>query len=73
MKSAPPSVDSDCAVTDAVLARVRRPFPVEPVRTLDAVHLATAELSGEPPQLITILTRDARVLENAKAMGYPVE
>ena len=34
------------AVTDAVLARVRRPFPVEPIRTLDAVHLATAELLG---------------------------
>ena len=27
---------------DEVLARAARPFPVEPVRTLDAVHLATA-------------------------------
>ena len=35
-------------VTDAVLARVRRPFPVEPIRTLDAVHLATTEVLGEP-------------------------
>src|SRR5687767_11946609 len=34
-------------VTDDVLARVRRPFPVEPVRTLDAVHIATAETLGE--------------------------
>ena len=25
-------------VTDAVLARVRRPFPIEPIRTLDAVQ-----------------------------------
>ena len=61
------------AVTDDVLARVRRPFPVEPVRTLDAVHLATAELLGEPPQLITVVTRDDRVRENAKALGYSVE
>jgi predicted nucleic acid-binding protein len=61
------------AVTDAVLARVRRPFPVEPIRTLDAVHLATAELLGEPPQLVTVVTRDARVRENARALGYVVE
>jgi predicted nucleic acid-binding protein len=60
------------AVTDAVLGRVRRPFPVEPIRTLDAVHLATAELLGEPPPLMTIVTRDARVLENAEALGFRV-
>ena len=61
------------AVTDAVLARVGRPFPVEPIRTLDAVHLATAELLGEPPPLVTIVTRDARVRDNAIALGYVVE
>jgi hypothetical protein len=61
------------AVTDAVLARVRRPFPVEPIRTLHAVHLATAELLGEPPPLMTIVTRDDRVRRNADALGYVVE
>jgi predicted nucleic acid-binding protein len=61
------------AVTDAVLARVRRPFPVEPVRTLDAVHLATAELLGEPLTPVTIVTRDARVRDNARALGHAVE
>ena len=61
------------AVTDDVLARVRRSFPVEPVRTLDAVHLATVESLGEPPQLVAIVTRDHRVRENAKALGYSVE
>jgi len=60
------------AVTDDILARVRRPFPVEPVRTLDAVHLATVESLGEPPQLISVVTRDQRVRENAKALGYAV-
>jgi predicted nucleic acid-binding protein len=60
------------AVTDAVLARVRRPFPIEPIRTLDAVHLATVELFGEPPALTTIVTRDARVRDNAEALGYAV-
>lgn len=61
------------AVTDAVLARVGRPFPVEPIRTLDAVHLATAEALDEPPALVTIVTRDARVRDNARALGYAVE
>ena len=60
-------------ITDAVLARVGRPFPVEPIRTLDAVHLATAEELGEPPALVTIVTRDARVRDNARALGYAVE
>ena len=61
------------AVTDAVLARVGRPFPVEPIRTLDAVHLATAELLDDAPQLVTIVTRDHRVRENAQALGFAVE
>ncbi len=60
-------------VTDSVLARAGRPFPFEPVRTLDAVHLATVELLGEPPQLVTIVTRDRRVKENAELLGYSVE
>jgi predicted nucleic acid-binding protein len=60
-------------VTSAVLGRVRRPFPVEPIRTLDAVHLATAELLGEPPSLVTIVTRDVRVRANALALGYAVQ
>src|SRR6185295_16349368 len=65
-----------CFILDvdrAVLARVRRPFPVEPIRTLDSVHLATTELLGEPPQLVTVVTRDARVRDNARALGYAVE
>ena len=60
-------------VNSAVLARTGRPFPVEPIRTLDAVHLATAELLDESPQLVTIVTRDTRVRDNARALGYSVE
>ena len=61
------------AITDAVLARARRPFPIEPIRTLDAVHLATTEILGEPPALVSVVTRDARVRENAAALGYDTE
>lgn len=59
-------------VSEAVLQRTRRPFPVEPVRTLDAVHLATVEVLGEPPPLVTMVTRDVRVRDNAIALGYTV-
>jgi predicted nucleic acid-binding protein len=60
------------SVTDSVLTRAGRPFPVEPIRTLDAIHLATAELLGEAPQLVTVVTRDRRAHENAQALGYVV-
>lgn len=58
------------AITDDVLARSGRPFPVEPIRTLDAIHLATAELLSEPPALVTVVTRNARVRDNAEVLGY---
>jgi len=61
------------AVTDQVLARVRRPFPIEPIRTLDAIHLATAEFLGEPASLMAIVTRDVRIERAARALGYWVE
>jgi predicted nucleic acid-binding protein len=52
--------------------RARRPFPLEPIRTLDALHLAAAlhfqhELLG-----LTVLSLDARVRQNAEALGLPV-
>jgi hypothetical protein len=59
-------------VDSAVLSRAGRRFPVEPIRTLDALHLATAELLDDSPQLVTVLTRDARVRENAIAMGFAI-
>jgi predicted nucleic acid-binding protein len=60
------------AVNEEILARAARPFPVEPVRTLDAIHLATLESLGETPQLVTVITRDERIARNARALGYAV-
>jgi uncharacterized protein len=58
------------AISEEVLTRAGRLFPVEPVRTLDAIHLATAELLGDPPPLVAFITRDKRVADNARALGY---
>jgi len=55
-----------------ILLRAGRSFPVEPIRTLDAIHLATVESVGIPSHLIRVVTRDRRIRENALAMGYTV-
>ena len=61
------------SVTESVLIRAGRPYPVEPIRTLDAIHLASAEELGEAPPLVTVVSRDARVRDNALALGYPLD
>lgn len=61
------------AVTDEVLVGAGRPFPVEPVRTLGAMHLATVALAADAPELATVITRGTRVHANALAIGYAVE
>ncbi len=56
-----------------VLARVDRPFPVEPVRTLDALHLATLlELRLDVGPAL-VLALDGRVRANAEALGFEVQ
>ena len=59
-------------LTEEVLERAGRPFPVEPVRTLDAVHLASLEVLGLPRGQITVVTRDNRIRDNAALLGYVV-
>jgi predicted nucleic acid-binding protein len=58
-----------------VLARVLEPLPL-PVRTLDAIHLASADFLRGQGQEVTVATYDARMAEAARAMGfelYPLE
>jgi predicted nucleic acid-binding protein len=59
-------------VTDAVLHRVRQPFPREPVRTLDAIHLSTAVLYGLEVVPPVMLSTDQIVRANAEAFGFAV-
>jgi hypothetical protein len=63
----------DLAPVDLTLMdSLARPFAVEPVRTLDAIHLATAVQLREPSDLVGFLTLDARVRVNAAALGFQV-
>ena len=56
-------------LTADVAARAGASFPVEPVRTLDAVHLATALRFTEAFPSLEVSSLDRRVSENAKALG----
>lgn len=60
------------AIDDGVWARCGRPFPVEPVRLLDAVHLATIEKLSAVLTGLTVLSTDERVRQNASALGFDV-
>ena len=41
--------------------------------SFNAIHLATMEAHAAEPALIAVVTRDRRIAENARAMGYLVE
>lgn len=58
-------------LTPAVLERATRPFPT-PVRTLDALHLASATFLRERGRDVTLATYDRRMGEAAAAMGIPL-
>ncbi|MGO9309542.1 MAG: PIN domain-containing protein [Spirochaetia bacterium] len=59
-------------VDEGIWNRCSRPFPVEPVRTLDALHLATLEKLSGVIDHIAVLSTDSRVRDNAKALGFSV-
>lgn len=54
---------------DAVLVRAAAAFPIEPVRSLDAIHLATAAIHQQDFGVLTMLSCDDRVRDNALALG----
>ena len=56
-------------VDDEVLDRAGELAPTS-LRTLDAIHLATASLLG--PDLEAVVTYDRRMIEAARLYGLPV-
>ena len=55
-----------------IMNRARRPFPHEPLRALDALHLATALRIAEFQPDLQVLTFDRRIRSNAAALGLDV-
>jgi predicted nucleic acid-binding protein len=54
-----------------VLARALEPFPV-PVRTLDALHLASIEFLRARRQMLELASYDDRLIAAARALGVPL-
>lgn len=52
--------------------RAARPFPAEPIRTLDALHVATAAVTAERLPDLYVLSRDRRVRESCLGLGLEV-
>ena len=55
-----------------VAERARQPFPVEPVRTLDALHLASALCARVAVSGLAVLALDERIRSNAQELGFPL-
>jgi len=58
------------ALEDEVLRRAREDFPVEPVRSLDAIHLASICLLDDELGGLDVASSDDRVRGNASALGF---
>jgi predicted nucleic acid-binding protein len=59
-------------VSAEIVDRARRPFPAEPIRTLDAIHLASALAARSVLPGVEILSLDDRIRQSAKPLGFQV-
>jgi predicted nucleic acid-binding protein len=59
-------------IDQPVRDRAGEPFPIEPVRALDAIHLATCVEIERALGPVTVLSVDQRVRDNALRLGLRV-
>jgi predicted nucleic acid-binding protein len=55
-----------------VMTRAARPLPLEPARTLDALHLASAFVYHHWLGAVAMLSLDQRIRGNASALGLAI-
>ena len=60
------------ALDAEIVERARRPFPGEPIRTLDAIHMATAVVARSTVPGVALLSLDHRLRDCAKTLGLDV-
>ncbi len=53
-----------------IIERARRPFPLEPIRSLDAIHLASALVARSAIPGIALLSLDDRVRHCGRQLGF---
>jgi uncharacterized protein with PIN domain len=59
-------------LTAEVSERARRPFPQEPIRTLDAIHLSSALLARSLVPEARLLSLDERIRASGRELGFEV-
>lgn len=60
------------AIDGEIVERARRAFPLEPIRTLDAIHLSTALAARSLVTDLQLLSLDERICGNAAELGFDV-
>lgn len=56
-----------------IIERARQPFPAEPIRTLDAIHLAAALAARSHVAGVELLSLDARIRRSAEQLGFQLQ
>ena len=60
-------------VSSDIIDRARHPFPAEPVRTLDAIHLASALAVRSAVPGVELLSLDDRIRRTGEQLGFRVQ
>lgn len=60
-------------IAGEVVDRARQPFPGDPIRTLDALHLASLLVARSAVAGLRLLSLDERVRRAARGLGVAVE
>ncbi len=60
-------------ISEEIARRAEDAFPTEPVRTLDAIHLASALFLRQSFPDLVVATADERVRTNAALLGFQAE
>lgn len=59
-------------ISPEIVERARQPFPGEPIRTLDAIHLASALVARGMVPGLSVLSLDERIRRAAAPLGLRV-
>jgi predicted nucleic acid-binding protein len=60
-------------ISGEIVDRARQPFPGDPIRTLDAIHLASALVARSAAPGLELLSLDDRIRTAAKKLGFSVQ
>jgi len=62
-----------CRLSLDIVDRARRPFPSEPVRTVDAIHLASALAVRSTVPSVELLSLDDRIRRASEQLGFRLQ